>query len=259
MKFGISTSSIEVDFFVQLKKLSSKFEVVELALMDVYLEENKIEKIKKILKNNLTCIHCPIVDVNLCSPNKGIREESIRQVKKSIDIANRLEANPVNVHFGRLPAFSASSEELEEIDKKTKQIYFQLGIEALKELVGYSKSKNIDLCVENMPKVYTEFCYSYKEIEKVLNEIDILFTLDLGHANTVDPNLSFKLINSFSSRLRHLHLHDNNGKWDQHNKLGAGNISWDKIYKKLKEVGYSKYVIFELSYDDTLESLNTFI
>ena len=40
MKFGISTSYIEVDFFDELERICSRFDVVELALNYVDLDED---------------------------------------------------------------------------------------------------------------------------------------------------------------------------------------------------------------------------
>ena len=38
--------------------------------------------------NNLeSIVHCPIMDISIASPNKGIREESIRQTLLAIDLA----------------------------------------------------------------------------------------------------------------------------------------------------------------------------
>ena len=140
MKFGISTSYIEVDFFDELKKICSKFSVVELALSDIDIAESTLREIISILAENETksCIHAPIIDVNLCSPNEGIRKESIRQAKACIDIAKRLNSNPVNLHFGRMPTFSASFEEIELISKEVRQEYFNFGLKSLREILDYT-------------------------------------------------------------------------------------------------------------------------
>ena len=261
MKFGISTSYIEVDFFEELERICSRFDVVELALNDVDLDEESLEKIESILGANKTetCIHAPITDVNLCSPNEGVREESIRQAKKCIDIAKRLNSNPITLHFGRLPTFSASYEEIELITEKTRFKYSDLGIKSLNVILGYAKENKIDLSIENMPNIYTEFCASYKDIKRVLDETDVFFTLDVGHANTVSSKLSLKLIKSFKDRLKHIHVHDNKGKWDEHLQLGEGTLNWSKIYQQLQTIGYDGYIIFELPFDQAVASLDSFI
>ena len=261
MKFGISTSYIEVDFFDELERICSRFDVVELALNYVDLDEDALKKMESILAANKTesCIHVPITDVNLCSPNAGVREESIRQAKKCVDIAKRLNSNPITLHFGRLPTFSASFEEIELITEKTRSEYFDLGIESLKLISEYAKENRVDLCVENMPNVYTEFCFSYKDIKRVLDDVDVLFTLDVGHANTVSSKHAFKLIKSFKDRLKHIHVHDNKGKWDEHSQLGEGTLNWSKIYQQLQTIGYDGYIIFELPFDQAVASLDSFI
>lgn len=261
MKFGISTSYIEVDFFDELEKIASDFEVVEIALEDTDLTKPSVDRIKSIIKKYdiKTCTHAPITDLNLCSPNDGIRSESIRQIKKSIDIASDLGSNLLNIHFGRLPAFSASFEEIESISKQKREEYFALGIQSLASIAPYALEKNIDLCIENMPNVYTEFCAVYEDIDRVLNEVDVLFTLDVGHAHTIDALHPKRLIDRFKEKLRHVHFHDNHGTWDEHLLLGTGTIQWSDIYKKLQQIHYSGYIILELPHKDALKSRNTFI
>jgi len=43
-----------------------------------------------------------------------------------------------------------------------------------------------------------------------------------------------------------LHLHDNNGHWDDHLLPGMGNIHWDSVFDALDDVGYSGVYNFEL-------------
>ena len=49
-------------------------------------------------------VHCPVLDVNIASPNRGIREESLRQYRAALDLAKELGARLVVLHpVGNLP------------------------------------------------------------------------------------------------------------------------------------------------------------
>src|SRR3989338_10030512 len=62
-------------------------------------------------KNLLFTVHFDYLGTNLCSKNKGIREESIRQLKETIVFAGRIKAKNVVFHPGNYyveedPAFA---------------------------------------------------------------------------------------------------------------------------------------------------------
>jgi len=61
----------------------------------------------------------------------------------------------------------------------------------------------------------------------------LYLTLDLGHANLFGKSIE-EFIRKFHTKIRHVHLHDNDGRKDLHLPMGVGNINWEKILKTLK-------------------------
>ena len=53
------------------------------------------------------------------------------------------------------------------------------------------------------------------------------------------------MIKKFNKKLIHIHLHDNDGKEDQHLTIGKGNINWKKVIKVLKKY-YNKTITLEV-------------
>lgn len=60
--------------------------------------------------------------------------------------------------------------------------------------------------------------------------------LDLGHAH-VDGGVLAEL-QAALPRLRHLHLHDNDGQSDAHLAPGAGTIPWSEVFAALQAAGF---------------------
>ena len=73
--------------------------------------------------------------------------------------------------------------------------------------------------------------------------------VDTGHTHEAE---SFwvpppeEMIRILGSDIELLHLHDNNGHWDDHLLPGLGNIKWPEVFEALSDVGYSGVYNFEL-------------
>lgn len=77
----------------------------------------------------------------------------------------------------------------------------------------------------------------------------------MGHANTLaEPSRFIPVLNRL---IANVHLHDNDGKIDQHLLLGEGNIDFTEILRGLKEYGYDGPLIIEAhSINDLIADLN---
>ena len=57
--------------------------------------------------------------------------------------------------------------------------------------------------------------------------------------------------------IKHVHLSDNNGTFDQHNALGTGNIDFDLLFKNIDEISYDGILMVEVKEpQDILQSLD---
>ena len=67
-------------------------------------------------------------------------------------------------------------------------------------------------------------------------------------------------LNRFSSKLMHIHIHDNHGELDEHLPLGSGSIDFKKVVRWLKAIGYNRTITFEVftSYKDAVKSREYF-
>jgi sugar phosphate isomerase/epimerase len=69
--------------------------------------------------------------------------------------------------------------------------------------------------------------------------------IDTGHSNFCGeaPADAVRLVGG--EYLGALHVHDNNGKADQHLRPGFGNVDWDAFSDALVEIGFEGSVNFE--------------
>jgi sugar phosphate isomerase/epimerase len=60
--------------------------------------------------------------------------------------------------------------------------------------------------------------------------------MDTGHLNVCAKISPPEWIRRLGTRLRHVHMHDNNGASDQHLPVGRGTLNFDEIFKTLYDV-----------------------
>jgi len=79
---------------------------------------------------------------------------------------------------------------------------------------------------------------------------DLGFCLDVGHANTMGLLPEFM---ELKSRLANLHVHDNNGKFDEHLPIGDGTVDFDLVVRELADYG-GRFVIESRGIADAMVS-----
>lgn len=176
-------------------------------------------------------VHAPYTDLNPASLNYPIWRESIRQICLCIEHAADF-TGLVTIHPGYLsPAGKLVPEKVWGLQK-----------EALREIGRYSADCGVLTCLENMIDIDELLCRTPGELFGITEEIDgIGVTLDLGHANTCGLVAEFL---QELGKVDHLHIHDNNGRRDEHLALGAGTIPWDWVGRTITD-GFAGICVVE--------------
>lgn len=242
MKIGVSTLAL---YPQPLEKVLDCLEARNIDYCEVineYPYDEIDNDITKSYQVKLT-VHSPLSDINLASHNQSIRKSSIEEVKKSMDRAVKWDAELVVVHPGSMPVMGR------KIEKKI----FQYNLESLRELASYAEDCGVYMCVENMPMIEGLLFQDLNELNLLLKDIGAYMTLDVGHAH----NSGFKAHDMPQYPLiKHIHLSDNDGTWDQHNALGSGNINFSSFFKSLDDVKYDGIIVLEVKdASDVVKSL----
>lgn len=118
--------------------------------------------------------------------------------------------------------------------------------------IEYADKMNVRLCAESMQG--DRDCYPHRRYcAKVDELIDLVDTLhlpgicwDTGHANIAGHKQSTAL-KKIGSRLKMLHIHDNDGTGDLHLMPFTGNIDWYDFLNGLRDIGYTGDINYEQS------------
>ena len=111
----------------------------------------------------------------------------------------------------------------------------------------------------NGRKVYEAICSDMNEAAAYIDELNDMagekcfaFCLDTGHALLLGKDI-YTAIMQIGERLETLHIHDNDGKGDQHLAPYMGCLDWKRFVKGLRDVGYQGALSFE-----TFNTINVF-
>ena len=100
--------------------------------------------------------------------------------------------------------------------------YSEIGEKRLYRILELARKLDIPIANENINR--------HELFVRVMDSIDdeyLKFCYDSGHNNVFDSNYDY--LSKYGERLIALHLHDNDGKKDQHTLNKYGTIDWDKI------------------------------
>lgn len=159
-------------------------------LLALKTPEKMIDRIKSYPLS--VTMHASAGDINITSSNEGIRQESIRQIKKTIELCQEIGVNILTVHPGRL------SSAREHID-----VQWEKQIDSLSEITSYAKAHKVYIGIENMEKRSKEVVQSIEDLKRIITLVNNDFlgaTLDLSHLYTtgiksIDGTIDFPIFN----------------------------------------------------------------
>lgn len=251
MSIYISTSCLEHK--LGILKMLDLFKELGVKNVELGVSQEYRKDYKKILANynfNFIVHHYfppprnPFV-INLSSPNKKILEKSINQIKKSIDFCHDFNIDLFSFHAGfRIDPDINLKFNLEKIPSYERS--FNIFKESVKKIAKYAKERNVKVAIENnvisednliggQNKVLLmcelwEFQKLFKEV--TLENLGIL--LDLGHLKVSSHSLNFNRYN-FIEKIRNkvlaIHIHENNGRKDEHKKIRKNSWCLEVINK----------------------------
>ncbi len=211
---------------------------------DLTAEDRK--NIKKILEDNglqLAAItpFCGNYHWCLSTPNKPVREDSIKHVKECIDLAYEWGAKIVESVTG--PPMIVE-DDMREAWKRTK--------ESLREITDHAAEKDITIGLEFRISVADRTTYIVHKLDDALMMIEDVGAENLGvliDVNHAALDLYMTIVEQLEKagdKLVHMHFSDSPLGVHRHLPIGEGRIQWPLIFKTLKKIGYKGWMTLEM-------------
>jgi sugar phosphate isomerase/epimerase len=166
-------------------------------------------------------VHAPFFDLNPGALDPLIRQATGQRLEQTLRVASLMHADLMIIHPG--------------VDKwrypRLEQAWLNLALEFFPPLVERAGQSDCRLAIEN---IYEE---SPDTLVQLVDGIDSDFfghCFDAGHWHLFGRRPMDEWLRSVSSRLFHLHLHDNHGRADEHLPVGDGTIDFSPLQRHLK-------------------------
>ena len=171
----------------------------------------------------------PQAVIDITEPSKGKRIGMVDEIKRAIEIAEAVPFRYLIQHLG------VSGQEFDE--RK-----LDAGFSSLEELKVFAGQRGVDVLIENTPNGLS----SAERLNAFLREthLNVGYCFDIGHAHiTGQMAEQFELM---KTRVRSTHIHDNDGKEDQHLFPGQGTIDWSRAMPMLASAADQYPLLLEL-------------
>lgn len=201
---------------IYLKAESSTYkEVVEYAQnsllgIEYVMNFNDYKSLQFLAKSGVRfTVHSVFFDVELGSLNPFVRDISKKILKEVIDICNELKPDNLVIHHNYNPYKYAFKEDL----------FVERFFESFMDVVENKKDFKISL--ENV----FEFDSNVgKKLVDKINRDDVGLCYDCGHFNMFSEEYIHSWMKKWDSKIFSFHLHNNYGKYDEHNVLSDGSF-----------------------------------
>ncbi|MBQ4354478.1 MAG: sugar phosphate isomerase/epimerase [Clostridia bacterium] len=121
----------------------------------------------------------------------------------------------------------------------TEEERMERNISVLRKVDEYLGERDFQVCLENVGGIAASAEQLNTMIDR-LGDRHFAVCLDTGHLNLAADKDQVRFIETVGSRLRALHIADNEGERDQHlMPFGRGNIDFIKIAAALRQIGYA--------------------
>lgn len=159
------------------------------------------------------------------NPDEANRREAIHRSKEIIDFASFLGAN---INIGRIRGQYCS-----ELTKEQTEEY---AVSAFQELSDYAAPKNVQIALETVTIMQTNFINTMADAERIIKMVDrpnFRLMMDVFHMNLEEKNV-LQAIRDYSKYNIHVHLADNNRRYP-----GQCGLDFEEIISVFKECGYN--------------------
>jgi sugar phosphate isomerase/epimerase len=116
---------------------------------------------------------------------------------------------------------------------------------SVEEIVSLASEVNVGVALEVMPNALSSASAICSLIEDELEGLDVGICLDYGHANLMGD--LGEAIETVAGHLWTTHVHDNDGRRDDHRVPFTGQIDWDAAMMETQKIGYDGVLMFEVA------------
>ena len=196
---------------------------IDAQVIDTYSRKDFTEMASLLQQEGLLItLHGPFYDLVPGGIDKKILKATRDRLKEAFDLIPVFEPLSVVCHTGY------DRKRYDEV----KDEWLETALETWTPLVKDLQGTRTTLMIEN---VYERTPSMLLKLLKGLNAEKVGFCFDTGHMSAFSETNMHGWLKALGSRIKELHLHDNNGIRDDHLPIGAGKIDFDILFEYMEK------------------------
>jgi sugar phosphate isomerase/epimerase len=190
-------------------------------------------------------MHAPIVErmdkgrwvgaFSNAASDESRRRAAVAETEAALAVAAQIPFHYLVVHLG-VPSSEQSS---------TSDNHGEAARRSVEEIALAAARVHVRVALEVIPNTLSDAATLARLLEEQLEGLDVGVCLDYGHAHMMGD--LGEAIEELSGHLWTTHVHDNNGKKDDHLIPYAGTIDWDAAMMETQKIGYDGVLMFEVA------------
>lgn len=153
-------------------------------------------------------------------------------VRRSVEASHILGSRKMVVH----------TQSVYDADGYNPQKTWEYNMAFFSEMGDLAAAHGVELLVENLFPIagmidFSSYAEELAELMQRLNDPMFGICWDFGHANMAKVDHE-KALDTVAPWLQLLHVDDNQAKTDDHTVPGFGTVPWERVMRKLKNIGY---------------------
>lgn len=254
LQFGISTqlfhdARLTRDHLVHIA--AHGFDCVELTATGSHFDYRSADAVRDLAewlsdtRLTLHSVHGPTIDtlrgqapvgwLSLASGDESRRSAAVAEAQAALEIARSIPFEYLVVHLGvPVSAQPGPGENRRDAARRSAET-----------LIASAGALGVRVAFEVMPNPLSSADALVHLLEGDLDGLDATLCLDYGHGHLTGDLAD--VIESVAGHLATTHLHDNDGRHDNHLMPYSGTIDWDAAMTETQKIGYDGVLMFEIT------------
>ena len=209
-------------------------------LEDAKEVEQRVALYKKLVRNrSKDTLHGAFFDLCVSSTDPEIAQISVKRMRQSMEIAEKLGVRAVIFHTNTIAGFSIPGYEERFIEQNEKVMRTLL-----------TEYKGIDIYMENMFDLRPDIL---SHLAERMQDTNFGVCYDVAHGNLGGSCNMEEWFKSLSPYVRHLHINDNDGISDAHQAVGWGQTNWTEFGRLMKKYSPDSSILIEVNGKEKIE------
>ncbi len=191
------------------------FEVINFYFPTVLDDEDTVNRLLAMYKGKpVHAMHGVFIDINYSGGDPLVMNASRKRIEQCASCAVHMGIKRIVLHSCFFPLLVPND-----------MLYDIWAEESANLLIEIAEKYDVEFVIENMLDITPNIIV---KMMKAANHPRIGACLDVGHANLSKTPIA-RWIEDLHPYLRHVHLNDNFGIYDEHLPLGMGNVDWPEV------------------------------